>query len=72
MKYTITIRYKSCILDNAGRATAHALNSIGFKGVTSVRIGKIITLDCEPNQIELIAKQITNSVMEDYKIDLLQ
>ena len=57
------------ILDNAGKATTKALASLGFDDVTSTRIGKTIELQCDEEQIEKIAKSITNEVMETYKIE---
>ena len=57
------------ILDNAGKATTSALVSLGFDDVTSTRIGKTIELQCDTEQIEKIAKSITNEVMETYKIE---
>jgi len=60
--------YKKGILDNAGKAVTKALGLLGFDGVNDVRIGKTFTLDCDLDQVELVAKQVTNEVMEDYKI----
>ena len=57
------------ILDNAGKATTKALESLGFNDVINTRIGKIIELQCGAEQIERIAKSITNEVMEIYKIE---
>lgn len=58
---------KRGILDNAGRATARALNNLGFDIVEDVRIGRTIyiTTDQDP---ESIAKALVNEVMEDYII----
>jgi phosphoribosylformylglycinamidine synthase PurS subunit len=60
--------YKQGILDNAGKAVTKALGAIGFEGVNDVRIGKTYTVDCREDQVEAIAKVVTNQVMEDYKI----
>ena len=69
VKYLITTTLKSGILDNAGKATTKALESLGFAGVLDTRIGKTIELDCNPSDIEAIAKSVTNEVMENYKIE---
>ena len=69
MKYRITTQLKPGILDNAGKATTKALESLGFSNVLDTRIGKTIELDCDPSDIEAIAKSVTNEVMEDYKIE---
>ena len=57
------------ILDNAGKATTKALASLGFNDVINTRIGKTVELQCNAEQIEKIAKSITNEVMETYKIE---
>ena len=69
MKYRITTQLKPGILDNAGKATTKALESLGFTGVLDTRIGKIIELTCDSSDIKAIAESITNEVMEDYKIE---
>ena len=69
MRYRVTTQLKPGNLDNAGKATTKALESLGFTGVLDTRIGKTIELDCDPSDIEAIAESIINEVMEDYKIE---
>lgn len=71
MKYRITTLLRPGILDNAGKATTKALESLGFNGVEDVKIGKTIELNCDPTNIEAIAKSQTNEVMENYLIEEL-
>ena len=71
MKYRITTQLRPGILDNAGKATTKALESLGFSGVLDVKIGKTIELDCNPTDVEDIAKSQTNEVMENYLIEEL-
>ena len=59
------------ILDNAGKATTRALESLGFDGVTDVKIGRTIELSCIPTDIDAIAKSQVNEVMENYTIEEL-
>jgi len=40
------------ILDNAGKATTKALHTLGFPEVNDVKIGKIIDITCEEEDIE--------------------
>jgi len=47
MRYRITTTLKKGILDNAGKATGKALQTLGFENVGEVRIGKTIELNCE-------------------------
>ena len=59
------------ILDNAGKATTKALHTLGFENVNDVKIGKMITITCNENDIEQIAKSQVNEVMENYTIECL-
>ena len=68
MKYRIVTILNPGILDNAGKATTKALESLGFTGVLDTRIGKTIELQCNAEDIENIAKSITNEVMENYEV----
>ncbi len=73
--YVATER-KEAILDPQGKATQHALASLGKKEVTDVRIGKFIRIDvtasskdeavkiAEASSDELLA----NPIMETYRI----
>ena len=64
MKYEIYVTLRNGILDNA---IAKVLDD-RYGGVKSVRIGKTIYLECNEKDIENIAKEVTNEVMEDYEI----
>ena len=64
MKYEIYVTLRNDILDNA---IAKVLDD-RYGGVKSVRIGKTIYLECNEKDIENIAKEVTNEVMEDYEI----
>ena len=72
VKYRITTQLRPGILDNAGKATTKALESLGFSNVLDTRIGKTIELDCDPSDIEAIAKSVTNEVMENYRVEELR
>ena len=67
MKYEIYVTLRNGILDKAGNAIAIVLDD-RYGGVKSVRIGKTIYLECNEKDIENIAKEVTNEVMEDYEI----
>ena len=67
MKYEIYVTLRNGVLDKAGNAIAKVLDD-RYGGVKSVRIGKTIYLECNEKDIEDIAKEITNEVMEDYEI----
>ena len=47
MKARIHITLKQGVLDPQGKAIAHALETLGFSGVDSVRQGKYIEIDLQ-------------------------
>ncbi|NLY03751.1 MAG: phosphoribosylformylglycinamidine synthase subunit PurS [Campylobacter sp.] len=78
MKVTINIQLKAGVLDPAGKATQHALNTIGFNNIDNVRIGKQIVFDMDTNDSnkakeevkKMCEKLLVNSVIEEYEIVL--
>ena len=73
MKVIVNVYLKNGVLDPAGKATKHALESLGFNGVDDVRIGKQIILDLSDNttdeQIQNMCEELlANTVIEDYEI----
>ena len=52
----IDVMLRDEILDPQGQAVERALPSLGFAGVSGVRIGKHIVLDVEADDAELGAK----------------
>ncbi|MBR8462914.1 phosphoribosylformylglycinamidine synthase subunit PurS [Campylobacter sp. faydin G-24] len=77
MKAIINIALKSGVLDPAGKATEHALSSLGFNNVSNVRIGKQIVLNLiDEKDSDKAKKQLTkmceellaNTVIEEYEI----
>ncbi len=47
MKATVTVMLKDGVLDPQGKAIGHALHTLGFAGVQSVRAGKVIELELD-------------------------
>ncbi|MBI1210891.1 MAG: phosphoribosylformylglycinamidine synthase subunit PurS [Alphaproteobacteria bacterium] len=78
MKARVTVMLKSGVLDPQGKAIEHALNRLGFSGVSDVRQGKVIELDCaETDQkklhsqlAEMCEKLLANTVIENYAIEI--
>ncbi|MEE3743910.1 phosphoribosylformylglycinamidine synthase subunit PurS [Campylobacter porcelli] len=73
MKVTINVYLKNGVLDPAGKATKHALQSLGFNGVDDVRIGKQIILNLNENTTDeeiknMCEELLANTVIEDYEI----
>lgn len=78
MKVTLNVFLKEGILDPQGKATGHALEVMGFKGVNGVRIGKQIVLDLASEdeaavraEAEKMASDLlVNGVIEEYTIEV--
>ncbi|MEX0680555.1 MAG: phosphoribosylformylglycinamidine synthase subunit PurS [Balneolales bacterium] len=76
MQVDIIITLRESILDPKGKASHHALENLGFKDITGVRIGKFIRLDIASDDPviarklagEACEKLLANTVMEDYEI----
>lgn len=78
MKARVHVSLKSGVLDPQGEAIRHALGSLGFAGVDSVRQGKLIELELaetDPAAAEAEVKRmcealLANPVIESYRIEL--
>jgi phosphoribosylformylglycinamidine synthase subunit PurS len=69
----VLIRPKAGILDPQGVAVERALPALGFAGVSSVHVGRLVELDLDdPSQLEPMCRRLlANPVVEDYEIELL-
>ena len=80
MKAIVNVFLKEGVLDPQGKATHHALESLGFKNVNGVRIGKQIVIDLDANSKEEALKEVenmsetllANTVIEDYNIEIVE
>jgi phosphoribosylformylglycinamidine synthase PurS subunit len=76
MKVRVHVMLKDGVLDPQGDAVRHALGSLGFSGVNSVRQGKVIELDLadgthQATIEEMCQKLLANTVIESYRIETL-
>lgn len=79
MKARVHIMLKNGVLDPQGEAVRHALGSMGFEGVESVRQGKVIELELaetDASKAEAEVKKmcealLANTVIESYEVELL-
>ena len=79
MKARVTVMLKNGVLDPQGEAVRHALGTLGFDGVNDVRQGKLIELSlaetdrsaAEKRLKEMCEKLLANTVIEDYRIELV-
>lgn len=70
MKATVLIRPKQGILDPQGKAVERALPALGFSGISSVRVGRMVELEVDdPAELPaLCEKLLANPLIEDYEI----
>ena len=75
----VNVSLKPGVLDSQGKAVHHALDSLHFKGVEDVRVGKQIVLKLDSDdkeaarvEVEKMCEEIlANTVIEDYTIELI-
>ena len=74
MRARVLIRPKEGILDPQGQAVERALPALGFKGVSEVRVGRMVELEAErPEDIEEMCERLlANPLIEDYEVLLLE
>jgi phosphoribosylformylglycinamidine synthase PurS subunit len=80
MRATVYVRLKQEVLDPQGDAVKRALVSLGFGGVKSVRIGKLIEIELDPSEAgadaaalearikKMADEMLANTVIEDYEV----
>lgn len=74
MKIRVHVSLKPGVLDPQGRAVHHALEGLGFAGVSDVRVGRSIELDVSDDTSdaqldEMSRKLLANTVIESYRIE---
>jgi len=78
LKISAIVTLKEEVLDPQGKVVNQTLKNMGYKNILSVRQGKYFEIELEEIdtikakiQIEEICKKLlSNTVIEDYKIDL--
>ena len=80
MKAIVNVALKQGVLDDQGKATHHALDTLGFKDlVKNVRIGKQIIIELNSTDAVAAKEEVTkmcqkllaNTVIEDYDIEIV-
>lgn len=74
MKAKIIVMPKKTVLDPQGKTVRHALESLGFKGIQDVRVGKFIEVELKAGNRAALRKKVdeachrllSNPVIEDY------
>jgi phosphoribosylformylglycinamidine synthase len=80
MKATVYVRLKQEVLDPQGDAVKRAMGTLGFDGIKSVRIGKLIEIELDPSSAtqadvearlrKMADEMLANTVIEDYEVRL--
>lgn len=78
MKARIHVTLKQGILDPQGKAIEHALDSLGFKDASNVRVGKYMELElretdktkAEAQVKSMCEKLLANTIIEEYRYEL--
>jgi phosphoribosylformylglycinamidine synthase len=78
LKAEIYITLKKTVVDPQGLVIKHALESLGFSGIASIRYGKIISMQLDlkntkiaERQIEQMCKKLlANPIIEDYRFKI--
>ena len=78
MRARVTVMLKEGVLDPQGEAVKHALNSLKYNKVKSVRQGKVIEIGLDETSEEranksvrdMCEKLLANTVIESYEIEI--
>jgi phosphoribosylformylglycinamidine synthase len=78
VKAKIHVTLKQGILDPQGKAIEHALDSLGFKNVGNVRVGKYMEVDLDEKdkakaeaEVKVMCeKLLANTIVEEYRYEL--
>jgi len=74
MKVRVHVSLKNGVLDPQGRAIHHAIEGLGFSGVSDVRAGRLFELEVDDSVSdadldEMASKLLANMVIENYRIE---
>ena len=78
MKAKIIVMPKRTVLDPQGKTVKNALESMSFKGIKDVRVGKLIEVELTTSSKATLKKKLdkachdllSNPVIEEYTIEL--
>jgi phosphoribosylformylglycinamidine synthase PurS subunit len=78
MKVRVEVFLKPGVLDVQGKAIEAALGGLGFKGVSDVRVGRIIAFDsaaadaaaAEADAKQMADRLLANQVIESYRVEV--
>jgi phosphoribosylformylglycinamidine synthase subunit PurS len=73
LKIRVLVRPKSGILDPQGEAVRSALPALGFGGVKSVHVGRLIEMELESaDEVDAMCRRLlANPTIEDYEWEVV-
>ena len=74
MKIRILVRPKAGILDPQGEAVKSALPALGFGGVKSVHVGRLIEMELESaDEVDAMCRRLlANPTIEEYEWEVVR
>ena len=74
MKVRVLVRPKSGILDPQGEAVRRVLPALGFEGVKTVHIGRLVEMEVDnADEVEGMCKRLlANPTIEEYEWEVVQ
>ncbi len=78
MQVKVFVTPRKGILDPQGRAVEQSLRNLGFTSVSTVRVGRFITLDLDTSSAEdaramaraMCEQLLANPLIEDYRFEV--
>jgi phosphoribosylformylglycinamidine synthase PurS subunit len=73
LKVRVLVRPKSGILDPQGEAVRRALPALGFGGVSSVHVGRLVEMEVESvGEVEgMCQRLLANPTIEEYEWEVI-
>jgi phosphoribosylformylglycinamidine synthase PurS subunit len=79
MKARVYVSFKPTVLDPQGQTIQGALHGLGHRSIRGVRQGKFFEIEMDgaradaARELDQIAREVlTNPVIEDYRVELLE
>jgi phosphoribosylformylglycinamidine synthase len=74
LKVRVMVRPKEGILDPQGEAVRRALPALGFEGVKTVHVGRLVEMEVESaEEIEGMCKRLlANPTIEEYEWEIVE
>ena len=70
----VIITLKKTIMDAQGQTIERALHSLGYAGVSGVRMGKLIEMEVDSSAAahvdEMCRRLLANPIIEDFRIEI--